>query len=213
MPIKPILMMAVFVGMTVFFGLFLCFFLYSLGQGIPNTDELHISGLFLKKSGTWSGEFTNFVNQKGGIIQRGRIRLKTKVSSEGIIEQRIAILKPDGTASDYKGYATLKAEGNRLIWVGPVSEDDNTGNPIENHRFEGYIGSNHIYIVEEYVEVYPDNRREKRKNNVHYVILSPEKIIWLADIHVNDQLLVFANTLLEHENEISEEKILTSFLR
>ena len=170
------------------------------GYGISAEEDSQPTGVFLNRSGIWNGEFVNFVNQEEGIIQKGRIRMKMTVDSNGIIKQSVAIMKPDGTLSDYQGYATMKVEGNRLKWVGSVSEDENTENLIENHVFEGYVGWNHIYSVETYDEVFPDNRREKRKNNMHYVFLSERKFIWLADVHVDGKLLVFANTTLELEN-------------
>lgn len=184
---------------SVVFCLFFCFFVYSQGQEKPAKQENHILDIFLKRSGIWSGEFTNFVNQKGGIIQHGRIRMKISVDSEGVIHQKTAFIKPDGTASGYQGYGAFKVEGSRLIWVGSVTKDENTGNPIENHRFEGYVSDNHIYAVEEYEEILPNGRREKRSNHIHYVLLSENKILWLADIRKDHQLLVFANTLLELE--------------
>ena len=70
---------------------------------------------------------------------------------------------------------------------------------IENHVFEGHIGWNHIYIHEAYDEIFPDGRREKRANNVHYVILGDKRLLMMADVHVDGRLLVFANTVLRHE--------------
>ncbi len=54
----------------------------------------------------------------------------------------------------------MNIEGNRLKWTGSITSDENTGNPIENHVFEGYVGWNQIYAVEEYEEIFPDGRRE-----------------------------------------------------
>jgi hypothetical protein len=167
------------------------------GQNISAEEEKQPTVIFLRRSAIWSGEFTNFVNQEEGVIQRGRIRMKAVVDSRGAIKQSIAIIRPDGKASDYQGAASLRIEGNRLKWVGKITEDENTGNPIENHTFEGYLGWNQVYLVETYEEVFPDGRREKRKNNSHYVVLAEKKVLWLADIHVDGKLLVFANTVLE----------------
>lgn len=169
----------------------------SLGQNFSSDERKQPTDVFFKKSGIWSGEFTNFVNQEDGLIQRGRIRMKMVVDNSGIIQQSIAIIKPDGTATDYQGYSTLKVEGNRLTWVGSITKDENTGNPIENHSFNGYIGWNQVYCVERYEEIFPDGRREKRKNNIHYIVLDDGKLLWLADIHLDGKLLVFANTVLE----------------
>ncbi len=184
--------------------LFLIIFL-SLGQNIPASDEYRPTDEFLKKSGIWEGDFANFVNQDNGMIQKGKIRMKMEVDNQGIIKQSIAIIRPDGSPADYQGYSTMKVEGNRLKWVGPMTKDENTGNTIENHSFDGYVGWNQIYAVETYEEIFSDSRREKRKNNIHYIILSQDKLLWLADVHVKGKLLVFANTLLELQKEKNHE--------
>jgi hypothetical protein len=170
--------------------------LVSVGHNFSSEEETQPIDIFLKKSGVWSGEFVNFVNQKDGVIQRGRIRMRIIVDSSGVIQQSIAIIRPDGTATDYQGYSTMKVEGKRLKWEGSITEDENTGNPIENHSFNGHIGWNQIYCVETYEELFPDGRREKRQNNVHYVVLDDGRMIWLADVRVDGKLLVFANTVL-----------------
>jgi hypothetical protein len=170
-----------------------------LGQRFPTEVEKRPIDDFLYKSGIWSGKFVNFVNQEDGMIQRGKIRMKVSVDSSGVIKQSIALIRPDGTASDYQGSATMKVEGNRLKWIGLITKDENTGNPIENHVFEGYIVWNQIYAVETYEELFPDGRREKRRNNIHYVVLGEEKVLWQADIHVDGKLFVFANTVLESQ--------------
>ena len=157
--------------------------------------------IFLHKSGIWTGEFVNFVNREDGVIQRGKIRMKMTVEDDGIIKLSISLIRPDGTATDYQGYATLKVAGNRLNWVGAITRDENTGNPIENHVFEGYVGWNQIYFAETYEEVFPDGRREKRSNNIHYVVLEDGKLLQLADIRVDGRLLVFANTVLDLHKE------------
>ena len=138
----------------------------------------------------------NSVFLDGRVIQKGRTRLKMTVCGNGIIKQSTAIFDQDGNQGDYEGYAAMRKEGDTLKWAGSTAVDENTGNPIENHVFEGYIGWNQIYIYETYEEIYPDGRREKRNNSVHYVILSDKKLVMLADVHVNGRLLVFANTIL-----------------
>jgi hypothetical protein len=170
--------------------------MYFCGQIISLNEETQPIDFFLNKSGIWEGEFANFVFQEGRTIQKGRIRLKMTVSDNGIIKQSIALFDQDGNQGDYEGYATMKKEGDKLKWTGSITVDENTGNPIENHVFEGYIGWNQIYIGETYEEIYPDGRKEKRKNNIHYVILSDKKLLMLADVHVDGNLLVFANTVL-----------------
>ena len=177
--------------------LFIIIIFASAGQDFASEAEKQPIDVFLKQSGVWSGEFVNFVNQENGVIQRGKIRMKMTVDSAGVIQQSIAIIRPDGTATDYQGYSTIMVEGNRLTWVGAMDKDENTGNPIENHNFDGSVGWNQIYCVETDEEVFPDGRREKRKKNLHYIILGDGKLLWLADVHLNGKLLVFANTVLE----------------
>jgi len=179
--------------------LLVVFIFVSAGEEFSSEEGKQPTDVFLRESGVWSGEFVNFVNQKDGVIQKGRIRMKMVVDSHGAIQQSLAIIRPDGTATDYQGYATMKVEGNRLKWEGEITKDENTGNPIENHNFDGYIGWNQIYCLETYEEVFPDGRREKRRNNIHYIILSDGKLLYLADVHLDGKLLVFANTVLALE--------------
>lgn len=171
--------------------------LLSVGQIFSSEVVKQPIDIFLKTSGIWSGEFVNFVNQKEGVIQKGRIRMRMLVDSSGVIQQSIAIIRPDGTETDYQGYSTMKVDGNRLKWEGSITEDENTGNPIENHNFDGYIGWNQVFCVETYEEIFPDGRREKRQNNIHYVVLDDGRLLWLAEVRVDGKLLVFANTVLE----------------
>jgi hypothetical protein len=177
----------------------LIFFFFSAKITISSEDENHLTALFLGKSGVWLGEFTNFVNQKGGAIQQGKMHLKMEVDKDRIINMSTAIIGSDGRLGEYQGYATLKVEGNRLNWVGSTTEDKTTGNTYENYVWDGYIGRNHIYVLNSYEEIYPDGRREKRRYDLHYIFLSQESVIMLADIFVDDRLLVFANTTLKRQ--------------
>ena len=76
------------------------------------------------------------------------------------------------------------------------TKDPNTGNPLARHRFEGHVARRHIHILEEYEEVFPDGRREQRRNTVHYVLVDDRTVFMIADIRVDGQLLVFGNTKL-----------------
>jgi len=173
-------------------------FLFS-GSQVVLSEESPPIDFFLNSDGIWEGEFVNSVYLDERTIQKGHIRLKMTVRDNEIIEQSIAFFAPDGTQGDYEGYATMKKKGHLLRWAGETSTDENTGNVIENHVFEGYIGWNQIYIYEAYDEIYPDGRREKRRNNLHYIILSDKKLLMLADVHVDGRLLVFANTVLHYK--------------
>ena len=90
----------------------------------------------------------------------------------------------------------MKMEGNRLIYLGEMDKDKNTNNEIRNHVFNGFITNNHIYILEEYDEVFPNGEVKHHRNSLHYYFISKEEIIMLADVCVNNKSLVFANTKL-----------------
>lgn len=173
-------------------------FLLASSTALPPALEQDpgLSTTFLAKGGVWRGEFINFVNGDPAEVQKGALLMRISVDPEGVIDQSIALIRPDGTRTEYEGSARLRVEGNRLLWVGSVTRDENTGNPIENHRFDGLVGENQIYAAETYEEIFPDGRREKRRNNLHYVILDEETVLFLADVHVDGELLVFANTTL-----------------
>jgi len=154
------------------------------------------TNLFLKSSGRWEGSFSNFVNREGGIEQDGKIIVQVEVTEEGVISHKNSFFRPDGTQTDYVGSLEVKVEGNNLVNLMKIEEDPNTKNKIENHRFEGYITNKHIFIYETYEECFPDGKNEYRRNSVHYYFLSEKEMIMLADVYIDDNLLVIGNTKL-----------------
>ena len=164
-----------------------------LGKTITNENK---TVSFLKTSGIWEGEFSNYVNRGEGIIQQGKIIVEIDVDEKGIIHQKNKFFSREGKQSDYIGYVTMKVEANRLIYLGEMDKDQNTNNKIENHVFNGFITNNHIYILEEYDEIFSNGEVEHYRNSLHYYFISEEEIIMLADVCVNNKLLVFANTKL-----------------
>ena len=155
------------------------------------------TNLFLNSSGKWEGLFSNFVNRDGGIEQEGKVVVQVDVTDEGVISHKNSFFRPDGTQSDYVGSLEAKVEGNNLVNLMAIDEDPNTKNKIENHRFEGYVTNKHIFIYETYEECYPDGKREFRRNSVHYYFMSEKEMIILADVYLDDKLLVIGNTKLK----------------
>ncbi len=151
---------------------------------------------FLTQSGTWEGSFRNFVNKSGGVIQEGFVVVEVEVDEGGEIRHRNIFMDKDYQKSDYEGSTRMKLAGNRLLNLDLMTEDPNTKNRIENHEFEGYVIDDHIFILEAYDEVFNDERVEKRRNHVHYFFPTEMEIVMLADIYVNNELLVFAGTKL-----------------
>ena len=164
------------------------------------TKERPILEAFLKKDGVWEGEFQNFVNRNGGIIQEGIILVDIKTGQDQIIRMRNNFIDKNGKESGYTGYTSMKLNGDRLEYIGDSTSDQNTGNRIENHVFMGYCLDRHIYIFEGYTEIHPDGREEKRRNSLHYILLDSGKIAQIADVYVNENLLVFAHTFLVRIN-------------
>ena len=154
------------------------------------------TNLFLNSSGKWEGSFSNFVNREGGIEQEGKIVVQVDVTEKGVISHKNSFFRPDGTQTDYVGSLEVKVDGNNLVNLMKIEEDPNTKNKIENHRFEGYITDKHIFIYETYEECYQDGKREFRRNSVHYYFLSEREMIMLADVYLDDKLLVIGNTKL-----------------
>ncbi|RKY83229.1 hypothetical protein DRQ09_10360, partial [candidate division KSB1 bacterium] len=81
---------------------------------------------FLKVSGIWEGNFSNFVNKGDGIIQKGKMRIENSIDRKGLIHQSTKFFTIKGKQSDYTGYSTMRIKGNRLIYVGKMVEDKNT---------------------------------------------------------------------------------------
>ena len=153
--------------------------------------------LFLTQSGLWEGSFSNYVNRGGGIVQEGRIAVEVSVGEDGVIRHKNIFMDKDGKQSDYEGTARMKVEGDRLINLDVMTEDPNTGNQIRNHKFDGYITDHHVYVLETYEEILPDGKVDHRRSDVHYYFIGETELVMLADVYVNDSLLVFASTILE----------------
>lgn len=155
---------------------------------------------FLCREGIWSGEFYNFVNQQGGIVQQGRIELKAEVPAPDLVVQKTGFIRPDGSRTGYQGEAKIAVRGKQLINPEPPEKDENTGNPLEDYRFEGYVGEGHIHILEQYVEKSAEGSDERR-NEIHYCQLDGGDVLMISSVYVNGQLLVFARAVLSHSAE------------
>lgn len=156
---------------------------------------------FLKENTIWEGTFTNYVNRKGGIVQEGKMRVKVTINDEGIISHENAFFDKEGNPGPYTGSMKIKAEGDKLINMLEIKRDPNTGTEILNHRFDGYIGKNHIHILEEYDDKFPDGKIDHRRNSVHYYFVTEEHFIMISDVYVNGELLVFANSSMHMLSE------------
>jgi len=177
----------------IFFVLFLVCSLF------PQTREVApptLSDVFLTRNGIWEGPFTNYVNKGTGVVQNGTIRYEVRVGNDRTIRWRTNFIGPDGKESGYTGYSIMKLNGRKLEWVGEEAVDENTNNRIEGHVFQGFILDSHLYVYENYTEVYPDGKREKRRSDLHFVLLKDGGILLAADVYVDDALLVFAQTTL-----------------
>ena len=155
---------------------------------------------FLCKSGTWSGPFQNFVNQSGGIIQVGYIAVEAEVDADEI-RHRNVFMDENHKASDYVGSSRMKVVGNRLVNLEVMTQDPNTKNQIQDHNFEGYVIDDHIFILETYDEILADGNVDRRRNHLHYYLITETEIVMLGDVFVNDQLLVFAGATLKREGD------------
>ena len=153
---------------------------------------------FLLKPGVWSGEFHNFVNREEGIVQQGRIELLVELLDKNTAIQRTGFIRPDGSRTGYQGQAKIRATGNRIENPEAPDADENTGNPIEGYRFEGFAGQGHIHILEQYTEVHKDQPLEERRNEIHYCQMDNNQVLMISSVYVNGQLLVFARATLQH---------------
>ena len=167
-----------------------------------SSSELSVKETFFLRDAIWDGEFEAYVNKEKGLIQKGRIVVKMYIDENSIIHQSNAFIRPDGTQTDYEGSAKMKLEGTEILWVGDSTKDPNTGNVLENHRFNGYFKYDQAYIVEDYDELYPDGRKEHRHNDVHYLVLDEDEILMTGNVSVNGDFLVFSNTTLLRRKEV-----------
>jgi len=91
----------------------------------------------------------------------------------------------------------MRGEGKRLIWSGALTTDPNHSHLIQNHEFAGYVTARHIYVHEEYDDVSPEGRTEKRRHDLHYYFLAEKKLLMIGTAYVDGRLLVFTNNRLE----------------
>lgn len=165
--------------------------------------DIGIRDAFFFSNASWLGEFKNYVNRGEGVIQNGRILVEMK-SSGDTLWMRNAFFNKEGKATDYTGYSTMLATGDSVISLDDLNVDENTGNAIENYHFWGRILEKHIYIHESYREVFPDGHSESRSNSVHYYLNNPEEVIQLAEVYLNDSLLVFVGTRLVKQKDLPQ---------
>jgi len=171
------------------------------GKGQDNrVFENDIRNVFLFSNAEWMGDFQNYVNIDDGIIQNGKILVEIS-SSADTVKMRNSFINQQGIATDYTGYSKMLVRGNSIINLDDSGIDENTGNEITDYKYWGRILDNHVYIHESYREVFPDGQFEYRSNSVHYYLKSSREVIQLAEVWVNDSLLVFAGTILKRQEE------------
>jgi hypothetical protein len=166
----------------------------SFTESKPDPDK-DIRECFLLSNSTWIGDFQNYVNRNAGIVQTGKIRVELTTSNDTVM-MRNTFLNPEGEPTDYTGYSYMIVKGNTITSIDESGIDENTGNEITDYNYLGRVLDNHIYIHESYKEIHPDGEIEQRSNSVHYYLMSENEIIQLAEVWVDDVLLVFAGTRL-----------------
>ena len=162
----------------------------------PDND---IKATFLLSNTTWVGNFQNYVNKNTGIMQRGSIKVELKTSNDTVMMRNI-FLNQKGEPSNYSGYSYMIIRGDTIISTDESGIDKNTGNEITDYNYFGRILDNHIYIHESYKEILCNGEIEQRSSSVHYYLLSQNEIIQLAEVWVNNDLLVFAGTRLKRQD-------------
>ncbi len=162
----------------------------------PDND---IKNSFLLSNSTWLGEFQNYVNRNAGIVQSGRIKVELTTSNDTVMMRNI-FLSHEGEPTNYTGYLYMIVKGDTIFSIDESGVDENTGNEIIDYNYWGRILDNHIYIHESYKEIFPNGKTEKRSNSVHYYLLSNNEVIQLAEVWVNEALLVFAGTRLKRQD-------------
>lgn len=159
-------------------------------------DVINIEKSFLFSNSTWLGGFQNYVNRNDGIVQNGKIKVELKTLNDTVMMRNI-FLNQEGEPSNYSGYSYMIVKGNTILSADESGVDDNTGNEITDYNFLGRIIDDHIYIHESYKEILPNGEIEQRSSSVHYYLMSENEILQIAEVWVNDFLLVFASTRLK----------------
>jgi len=162
----------------------------------PHND---IKKTFLLSNTTWIGNFQNYVNKNAGIIQSGSIKVELKTSNDTVMMRNV-FLNQRGEPSNYSGYSYMIIKGDTIISTDESGVDENTGNEIIDYNYFGRILDNHIYIQETYKEILSNGEIEQRSSSVHYYFLNENEIIQLAEVWVNNDLLVFAGTRLKRQD-------------
>ena len=148
----------------------------------------------LKESRSWKGEFLNYVKKhpatgQEGIVQKGEWEMEIETEGE-VITLTNKFFDEEGNQTDYEGKMEFKIDGNKIIQLGDTDKDPNTGNPIKNYDFEGYIIEDHMYVREEYDEIMGD-KKEHRRNTLNFHLLNDDEIMHSSDVYVDGELLVF----------------------
>jgi hypothetical protein len=162
----------------------------------PDSD---IKKSFLFSNSSWLGDFQNYVNRNAGTVQSGKIQVELTTSNDTIIMKNI-FLNDEGEPTDYTGYSYMIVKGDSIISADESGVDENTGNEIIDYNYSGRILDNHIYIHESYKEILPNGEIEQRSSSVHYYLISKNEIIQLAEVWVDNSLLVFAGTQLKRQD-------------
>ncbi len=162
----------------------------------PDND---IKKSFLLSNSTWLGEFQNYVNRNTGIVQSGRIKVELTTTNDTVMMRNI-FLNHEGELTNYTGYSYMIVKGDTIFSIDESGVDENTGNEIRDYNYWGRILDNHIYIHESYMEIFLNGKTEKRSNSVHYYLLSNNEVIQIAEVWVNEALLVFASTRLKRQD-------------
>ncbi len=162
----------------------------------PDND---IKKSFLLSNNTWLGDFQNYVNRDGGIVQSGRIKVELTTSNDTVMMRNI-FLNHEGESTNYTGYSYMIVKGDTIFSTDGSGVDENTGNEIIDYNYLGRVLDNHIYIHESYKEILPNGEIEQRSNSVHYYLMSENEIIQLAEVWVDNFLLVFTGTQLKRQD-------------
>jgi hypothetical protein len=165
-------------------------------KSVPDSD---IKETFLFSNSSWLGDFQNYVNRNTGIVQSGKIIVELATSNDTIIMKNV-FLNDEDEPTDYIGYSYMIVKGDSIISADESGVDENTGNEIIDYNYSGRILVSHIYIHESYKEILPNGEIEQRSSSVHYYLISKNEIIQLAEVWVDNSLLVFAGTQLKRQD-------------
>lgn len=166
----------------------------------PKTESANdIKNSFLLSNTAWLGDFQNYVNRNDGIVQSGKIKVELTTLNDTVMMRNI-FLNHDGEPTNYTGYSYMMIQGDTILSIDESGIDENTGNEIIDYTYLGRILDNHIYIHESYKEIHPDGKIEQRTSSVHYYLLSENEILQLAEVWVDNVLLVFAGTRLKRQD-------------